>query len=120
VYSLLVILPHVGHAFRPDSLQKLDMLNFLNSKLLPCGQTGIESGNFNSKDFIIYPNPATENVHLQTNNENIKCIKLFNSQGQFIQEYFTNDFSVTNLAHGIYFLRIETDKSIFTNKLIKE
>jgi acetyl esterase/lipase len=120
VYSLLVILPHVGHAFRPDSLQKLDMLNFLNSKLLPCGQTGIESGNFNSKDFIIYPNPATENVHLQTNNENIKSIKIFNVHGQLIREYFTNDFSVSNLPDGIYFVTVQTDNSIYTNKLIKE
>jgi hypothetical protein len=69
---------------------------------------------------IIYPNPATENVHLQTNNENIKSIKIFNVHGQLIQEYFTNDFSVANLPDGIYFITTKTDKTTFTNKLIKQ
>jgi hypothetical protein len=96
------------------------MLNFLNLNLLPCDQTGIGTGNFNSKDFIIYPNPATGTVHLQTNNQNIKSIKLYNSIGEFVKEYFSNDFSVSNLAKGIYFIRVETDKSIVANKLIKE
>jgi hypothetical protein len=68
----------------------------------------------------IYPNPATEIVHLKTENQIMKNLKLFNMQGELIQEYVTNDFSVSNLPDGIYFIRVETDKSIFTNKLIKQ
>jgi hypothetical protein len=82
----------------------------------------VENNNPFTLDFSIniYPNPATENVHLQTNNENIKSIKLFNLHGQLIQEYFTNDFSVANLPDGIYFITTKTDKTTFTNKLIKQ
>jgi hypothetical protein len=40
--------------------------------------------------------------------------------GQLIQEYFTNDFSVANLPDGIYFITTKTDKTTFTNKLIKQ
>jgi hypothetical protein len=68
----------------------------------------------------IYPNPANGVVHVNTNNRNIKNIKLFNSSGQFIQVFFANNFSVENLSNGIYFVTIQTDETTFTNKLIKQ
>jgi acetyl esterase/lipase len=118
VYSSLVILAHVGHAFRPDPLQKLDMLGFLNSKLNPCIQTGFRNSNNSQLNFILYPNPANNVVHVTTGNQKIKSIKLFNLQGVLIQDYFTNDFSVSNLPNGIYFIKVEADNFILTKKLI--
>jgi hypothetical protein len=41
-------------------------------------------------------------------------------QGELIREYFTNDFSVANLPDGIYFITVQTDKAIYTNKIIKQ
>ena len=68
----------------------------------------------------VYPNPVTDIVHLINVNSKIKSIKIWNLQGKLIQEFFTNDFSVSTLATGIYFVSIQTDKSTFTSKLIKK
>jgi hypothetical protein len=86
----------------------------------PCNlPTGIEEstlqGNIN-----IYPNPTNNLVHINTGSENILTIKLFNLHGELIQEYFTNDFSVSNLTDGVYFINIQTSKTSYTNKLIKQ
>ena len=67
----------------------------------------------------VYPNPATDIVHLSNVNSKIKSIRLYTQQGKLIQEFFTNDFSVSTLAAGIYFIRIQTDKSSVTSKLVK-
>ena len=83
-------------------------------------QTSVdEIADFN-KSILIYPNPVSSMVHLNTNNEKIKSIKIFNVQGKLVLECFSNDFSVSDFSEGIYFIHVETDKSIFTNKLIKE
>lgn len=67
----------------------------------------------------VYPNPATDIVHLSNVNSKIKSIRLCNLQGKLIQEFFANDFSVSTLASGIYFISIQTDKSSITSKLVK-
>jgi len=68
----------------------------------------------------VYPNPATETVYINTNNEKIINIEILNIKGEIIQECFTNNFSVTNLPKGIYYINVKTTKSTFTNKLIIE
>jgi hypothetical protein len=70
--------------------------------------------------FSVYPNPTNNIVHINTGNHKVKSIKLFNLQGVFIQDYFTNDFSISNQPNGIYFIKIETDNLMLTKKLIKQ
>jgi hypothetical protein len=82
--------------------------------------TGVNELPTTESNFSVYPNPANSVVHVYTGNEKIKIIKLFNMQGLLIQKYFTNDFSVSNFPDGIYFVIVETDNSIYTNKLIKQ
>jgi len=69
---------------------------------------------------LIYPNPTNGIVHVGISNQKIKSIKLYNLRGDFIEEFFKNDFSVSNLTNGIYFINIQTDKSTFVNKLVKQ
>ncbi len=80
--------------------------------------TGISDLSING--ISIYPNPTSGIVHIYTGNQKIKRIKLFNSEGQLIQEYFANDFSVSNFPDGVYLIKIETDNLILTRKLIKQ
>jgi hypothetical protein len=68
----------------------------------------------------IYPNPTSGIVHVNIDNQKIKSIKLYSLQGELIDEYFTNDFSIANISPGIYFINIQTDKATFVNKLIKQ
>jgi hypothetical protein len=69
---------------------------------------------------LIYPNPTSGIVHVNNSSKKIKSIKLYNLQGEFIEEFFTNDFSVSTLPAGIYFINVQTDQSTFVNKLIKQ
>lgn len=54
--------------------------------------------------FKIYLNPANNNVRIEVENENLKSIKNYDTLGQFLQEYSTNDFSISDLSQEIYFL----------------
>jgi hypothetical protein len=105
-----------------DSLL-LDFNNWTDSTFLSyysCNLTiGINELSIENS-LLVYPNPANSIVHFKIEKHKISSIKLFNSQGQFIQEYFTPDFSVSNLPDGIYFVTIQTDKSTFITKLIKQ
>jgi len=69
---------------------------------------------------FIYPNPSGGIVHVSNNSQKTESIRLFNLQGDFIREFFTNDFSVADLAAGIYFITVQTDRSSFPRKLVKQ
>ena len=97
-----------------------DVLQLLPAMIANCHPAGMPEINPPVNAALIYPNPTNGIVHVDCTNQNIKCIKLFNLQGVFVQEYFTNDFTVSNHAPGTYFIVVQTDKSIFTNKLVKQ
>ncbi len=68
----------------------------------------------------VYPNPASDRVHVNIDNSIIKSITLYNAQGKLTASHFTNDFSVGNLDAGLYYIQIRTEKSSYFNKLVKQ
>ncbi len=70
--------------------------------------------------FNIYPNPVNGTVHINTNNQPVKNIRLFNIYGKLIREYSTNNLSVSTLPNGVYYIIIETNVSTFTRKFVKQ
>jgi 6-phosphogluconolactonase (cycloisomerase 2 family) len=79
-------------------------------------------------DFIIYPNPATQCIYIHSkNSKDINLhIQVFDNTGRCVimgtDSYAEeNDIyiPVNNLEHGVYFLSIETAKSITLKKFIK-
>jgi glycosidase len=70
----------------------------------------------------IYPNPTTDNIHIESN-EMIKTVELLTISGSSIQktEASSNTFSISlnQLKRGIYLLRIQTNDRFFTEKVIK-
>ncbi len=75
-------------------------------------------------EITIYPNPAHNFIKIETNNQNIKRIKIRNLQGLKVADYqyktIQNQyFEIRNLPAGIYYLEIETTKEIIWEKLIK-
>lgn len=97
-----------------------DVLHLLPEMIANCHPTGLPEGDRPVDAALIYPNPTNGVVHVDNVDQKIRIIKLYNSQGELIQEYFTNGFSVSNLASGIYFINIQTDKTTYTNKLVKQ
>jgi hypothetical protein len=71
----------------------------------------------------IYPNPATDNIHI-TLPENVQqgFFTLYDMQGKILIRKEINNqdaISVSNLAAGIYIYNVTTDKQKHTGKLIK-
>jgi len=80
---------------------------------------------FKEKWVYIYPNPANDKLFVELNNynKNISII-VFNLLGQEIKreilDQMTNEISISNLAKGIYNIRIYCEKEISNFKIIKE
>jgi len=55
----------------------------------------------------LYPNPTTDIVHLQTE-QDLKSVEMFNSIGQSVIKTKGNDISLAALSNGIYLLRADT------------
>lgn len=61
--------------------------------------------------FLIYPNPAKENIQLTGEG---KFIRIRDIQGKLISELsFTNQVNIQNLSSGIYTLEIESETNLF-------
>lgn len=62
--------------------------------------------------FALYPNPAAERIFIAGPAEKITAVYIYNASGeqlhQYGRSYTANGFSLTGLAGGLYFLRIES------------
>jgi hypothetical protein len=81
---------------------------------------GINEISSSQKNITIFPNPTSGNIHVKIIGQKLQSIKVYNLTGELLQEHFTTEFSIANLPSGIYFVTTQTDKSAFTNKLIKQ
>lgn len=80
---------------------------------------------FFSKQFSLYPNPAN-NVITITNSADVtvNAISIFDFNGRMIKsEKFDNisniNVKVSDLANGVYFININSDKGVATKKFVK-
>ncbi len=84
--------------------------------------TGLEQ--VNSGKVSIYPNPSTSYVKIELENaeENLSKVELYNLQGQLMQsetELVNSQFifDINNLIEGMYILKIQTDKAIYSKSI---
>ena len=78
-----------------------------------------------TSDIKIYPNPVKDELFI-INNEQfiIKNVQIFDLSGRVV--FFPSfggvggGFNVSSLSQGVYFVRIETEKGIVTEKFVKE
>ena len=74
----------------------------------------------------VYPNPAREMVwiDLSSFNGRVQRIEMMNATGQQVMQPVSNPvqkiqkLDLESLPGGIYFVRLSTDKGIFTKKII--
>ena len=71
----------------------------------------------------IYPNPAFEYVNMEFKNQGEKIIEIFNPEGQIIKSINTRDLTInidiSEMAIGLYIVRVINDNIIHVEKLIK-
>jgi uncharacterized repeat protein (TIGR01451 family) len=73
----------------------------------------------NEIPICVFPNPA--NNSFSVSGENIRNIELLNSLGQIVlRSESCNNIYIGNQPAGIYFVKIETEKSIVVKKLTKQ
>jgi len=81
------------------------------------------SGNLSEERLSVYPNPATDVLNINSNNQ-ILNIKILNYTGQILADNkFKSKEVIINtsvFSSGIYFIQIETEKGISTQKIIIE
>jgi len=78
---------------------------------------------FDENDISIYPNPVNNNLNIKSNNTKLNSVKIFNLQGQLVNEFKalnTDVFDISELASGLYVIHIESDTGIAKKKFIKQ
>lgn len=85
------------------------------------GNSQLSSPNFNLKQTIIYPNPAKSKLFVDSKNNLIDKIEIFNSLGQTIKT-LNSDFDIINIsdfASGIYLMKLYSEERTVDKKFIK-
>jgi len=82
-----------------------------------------EQQNANENDFIIYPNPAKDNINIKFKDNSKKTIQLFDITGKIvIEQIISNDtflqLNTTTFENGIFFLNITSNNNSITKKII--
>lgn len=89
-------------------------ISSLHNNLL--SSTDFNNGNLN---FKLYPNPTNDIINLELNNE-VKNVEIYSLQGQKVLASTEKQINVSNLANGIYMVRVEDENgAVATQKLIK-
>ena len=75
--------------------------------------------------FQIYPNPVTNYIHIQWEENNTKPIQyqITNLQGQVLHDFShlkNNIIPVENLPQGLYLLQVQIDNKLYLQKFLKQ
>lgn len=84
---------------------------------------GVNNSKFLENSILLYPNPANTFINIKsTTNELIHTVKLMDVNGRTLKEIdSTNDIlkiELEGISAGIYFIKIQTENSSITKKII--
>ena len=84
-------------------------------------QNVLDTDSFTKKDVIVYPNPGSETIFIQSQ-EQIISLQLFDMQGRqvYSSSENTQSINVNAFNKGIYILKVEGEKGFISKKLIVE
>jgi len=82
----------------------------------------LSSSDFNLDVIKIYPNPSTSEIFIESKRDPITKTELFNLLGERVQSLSdnTDSIDISDLASGIYLLRIFTAQGSTVKKIIKQ
>ena len=83
---------------------------------------GVESNSLN-ESIHIYPNPAKDNLTIETNLNKEQRLEIINLIGQTVYTIYINKKATINtsaFANGVYILKLYTDKGTIVKKFIKQ
>jgi len=101
--------------------------NEMNIDFSTCNFTvSIDESDFSTSVFLLFPNPAKDKVNVQLNGDYNGQIhvRVFDPRGIICHEQlqFTSEtpLDINGLTPGLYLVVAETDRSVFTQKLVIE
>jgi hypothetical protein len=91
----------------------------VNGKLTVTALSGIEDVVANQ--LRIFPNPAKEELFIKSDLP-VKNVKIYTLSGDLLisKDNFNEKISVSALPHGVYLLKVHTDKGVAVSKIVKE
>ena len=92
-------------------LQTIDVTSLMTS-------VGIKNTTVTQSSVSIFPNPAVNEINIKTN-EKIKTISIVDQQGKVLTKSAQQKIDIENIAAGVYYAIIETEKEKVTKKFIK-
>ena len=87
---------------------------------------GIYEVEFDTININVYPNPTTGELRIENNDLQIDNVQIFDIVGKLVISFIVSSQSqeivinISPLTNGTYFVRLKTDKSELTKKVIKE
>lgn len=71
-------------------------------------------------DLVVYPNPATDFIHIKTIRQHIEKVFIFDLSGKLILTDDKKDINISHLPAANYIISIKTDEGIKSFKMIKK
>ncbi len=112
------------HVFSYDDMEFTVQSYAYNSETnnaIAAGDTGIPSSimEHNSQLFSVFPNPAQHHIRIQSEYD-FQQITLVGTDGQIVlkQDNTSNTLDISRLRSGMYIVRIQTNREIFSTKLM--
>lgn len=115
--SAMIVISSSSHTPLESSYIYIDNLQFSGAV------TAIFDTQSNNDNFSIYPNPTTDNINIVSNSNEKFSLNIFNSLGEKVYSVkATSNFKLetSNFTSGLYIIQINTNKSQFTKKIIKQ
>ncbi|GGE04198.1 T9SS type A sorting domain-containing protein [Psychroflexus salis] len=75
------------------------------------------------KKIMIYPNPTSNLLHIETSQIDITAIGIFDLQGKRVMQLnsaYLNGIDVSQLTNGIYFIKVSTSEGELVKKFVKK
>lgn len=79
-----------------------------------------EGSPLNTNQVLIYPNPGRKELNIVTGGEAFVKAQIFNSVGLLLEETDQMQVSLESFKAGIYFVRVETKRNVYTYKFLRE
>jgi hypothetical protein len=108
--ALHVVYPYEGAIYY--------MRNPTGNPSCPTIPTSIENLNPSTANLLVYPNPVSDKLHIQTASQ-IKNVEVTDIAGRIIYSGNTKTIDCSTFAKSVYFVRTLTDKGIIVLKFVK-
>jgi hypothetical protein len=109
IYEIRVDVPNVGGYMETQVM--------LAKRSDPSGISKIEGA-----DLKIYPNPTKNELRIESGSLTINRVEIVDLSGKVIYQFngLRSQINVSALSHGIYIVKIETNKGTVTKKFVKK